>query len=100
MVNIVSCHHGDLQQRLAWDPRIAGLSISLTDRGEWTLAGESCSDSPLSFSVEESTSLEGVSRRSDNTSFRHRHGQLMETVLILVLSWRMDSVRDEAMSHE
>jgi hypothetical protein len=76
------------------------LHISLTDRGKWTFAREICSDFPLSFSVEESTSLEGVSRRSSSTSFRHQHGQLMEAVLILVVSWRMDSVRDEAMSHE
>jgi hypothetical protein len=99
MVSIVQCQHGDLRQRLAWDPGIAGLSISLTDRGEWTFAGESCSDFPLSFSVEESTSLEGVSRRSCSTSFWHQHVQLMEAVLILVVSWRMDSFRDEAMCH-
>jgi hypothetical protein len=71
MVNVVQCQHGDLQQRLAWDPGIVGLSISLTDRGEWTFAEESCSDFPLSFSVEEGTSLEGVSRRSCSTSFWH-----------------------------
>jgi hypothetical protein len=52
MVRVVQGQHGDLRQRLAWDPGIAGLSISLTDRGEWTFAGESCSDFPLSFSVE------------------------------------------------
>jgi hypothetical protein len=40
-VNVVQCQHGDLRQRLAWDPRIAGLSISLTDSGEWTFAEES-----------------------------------------------------------
>jgi hypothetical protein len=62
MVSVVQCQHGDLRQRLAWDPGIAGLSISLTDRGEWTFARESCFDFPLSFSVEEITSLEGVSR--------------------------------------
>jgi hypothetical protein len=99
MVNIVQCQHGDLRQSLAWDPGIAGLSISLTDRGEWTFAGESCFDFPLSFSVEESTSLEGVSWRSCSTSFWHQHVQLMEAVLILVVSWRMDSFRDEAMCH-
>jgi hypothetical protein len=76
------------------------LSISLTDKGKWTFARENCSDFPLSVSVEESTSLEGVSRRSGNTSFWHQHGQLMEVVLILVVSWRMDSFRDEAMSEE
>ena len=76
------------------------MRISLTNRSEWTFAGEICFDFSLSFSIEESTSLEGVSQRSGSTSFRHQHGQLMEAVLILVVSWRMDSVRDEAMSHE
>jgi hypothetical protein len=71
MVGVVQRQHGDLRQRLAWDPGIAGLSISITDRGEWTIAGESCSEFPLSFSVEESTSLEGVSRRSCSASFWH-----------------------------
>jgi hypothetical protein len=99
MVNIVECQHGDLRQRLAWDLGIAGLGISLTDRGEWTFAGESCFDFPLSFNIEESTSLEGVSQRSCSTSFWHQHVQLMETVLILVGTWRMDSFRDEAMCH-
>jgi hypothetical protein len=99
MVRVVQGQHGDLRQRLAWDPGIAGLSISLTDRGEWTFAGESCSDFPLSFSVEGSTSLEGVPRRSCSTSFWHQHVQLMEAVLILIVAWRMDSFWDEAMCH-
>jgi hypothetical protein len=67
--------------------------------GEWILAGESCFDFPLSFSVGESTSLEGVSRRSCSTSFWHQQVQLMEVVLILVVAWRMDSFWDEAMCH-
>ena len=100
MVNIVQCHHDDIRQRLALDPGIAGLDISLMDRSKWAFAGESCYDFPLNFSIEESTSLEGVSPRSGSTSFRHQHGQLMEAMLILVVSWRMDSVKDEAMSHE
>jgi hypothetical protein len=82
---------GDLRQRLAWDPRIAGLSISLTGRGEWTIAGESYSKFSLSFSVERSSSLAGVSRRSCNTSFGHQHEQLLEVIWILVETWRMDS---------
>jgi hypothetical protein len=69
MVRVVQGQHGDLRQRLAWDPGIAGLSISLNNRGEWTFAGESCSNFPLSFSVEGSTTLEGVSQRSCSTSF-------------------------------
>jgi hypothetical protein len=80
-------------------PRDCRLSISLTDRGEWTIAGESYSNFPLSFSVERSASLAGVSRRSCSTSFWHQHVQLMEAVWILVETWRMDSFRDEAMCH-
>jgi hypothetical protein len=99
MVRVVQRQHGDLWQRLAWDPGIAGLSISLTDGGEWTLAGESYFDFPLSFSVEESTSLEGDSWRSCSTSLWQQHVQLVETVLVLVWTWRMDSFRDEAMCH-
>jgi hypothetical protein len=80
-----------------FDLGIAGLGISLTDRGEWTFAGGSCSNFPLSFSVERSASLAGVSRRSCNTSFWHHHVQLMEVVWILVETWRMDLFRDGAM---
>jgi hypothetical protein len=68
MVRVVQCQHEDLRQRLAWDPGIAGLSSSLIDRGEWTIAGESHSIFPLSFSVEMSASLTGASRRSCITS--------------------------------
>jgi hypothetical protein len=88
---VVQCQQEDHRQRLAWDPGIAGLSSSLTDRGEWTIAGESYSNFPFS------TALEGASRRSCSTSFWHHHVQLMETVWILVEIWRMDSFRDEAM---
>jgi hypothetical protein len=90
MVRVVQRQHGDLRQRLAWDLGIAGLNISLIDRGEWTFVGESSFDFPSSFSVEESTSLESVSQRSCSTSFWHQHVQLMETVLILIATWRMD----------
>jgi hypothetical protein len=99
VVRVVQGQHGDLRQRLAWDPGIVGLRISLTDRGEWTFAGESCSSFPFSFSVEGSTALEGVSRRSCSTSSWHHHVQLMEAMWILVGIWRMDSFRDEAMGH-
>jgi hypothetical protein len=97
MDRVVQCQHGDLRQRLAWDPGIAGMDISLTDRGEWTIAGESYSNFPFSFSVEGSTVLEGVSQRFCITSVRHQHVQLMEAMWILVEIWRMDSFRDEAM---
>jgi hypothetical protein len=88
---IVQCQHGDLRQRLAWDLGIAGMYISLIDRGEWTIARETCSNFPFSFNVEESTTLEGVSRRSFSTSFWHQHVWLMEAVWILVDIWRMES---------
>jgi hypothetical protein len=97
MVRVVQCHHEDLRQRLAWDPGIAGLSSSLTDRGEWTMAGESYSNFPLIFSVESSASVAGASQRSCITSVGHQHMKLMEAVWILVEIWRMDSFRDEAM---
>jgi len=99
MVRVVQCQHEDLRQRLAWDPRIAGLSSSLTDKGEWTMAGESYSNFPLIFSVEWSASVAGASERSCITSVGHKHVQLMEAVWILVDIWRMESFRDEAMCH-
>jgi hypothetical protein len=99
MIKVVQCQHEDLRQRLAWDPGIAGLSSSLTDRGEWTTTGECYSNFPLIFSVERSASLVGASRRSFITSVRHQHVQLMEAMWILVEIWRMDSFRDEAMCH-
>jgi hypothetical protein len=73
MVNAVQCQHEDLRKRLAWDPKITGLSSSLTDRGEWTIAGESYSNFPLIFSVERSASLAGASRSSCITSVGHQH---------------------------
>jgi hypothetical protein len=91
MVRVVQCHHEDLRHRLAWDPGIAGLSSSLTDRGEWTMAWESYSNFPLIFSVERSTSVASASQRSCITSVGHQHMKLMEVVWILVEIWRMDS---------
>jgi hypothetical protein len=98
-VRVVQCQHEDLRQRLAWDPGIAGLRSSLTDRGECTIVGEGYSNFPLIFSVERSASLAGASRRSCITSVGHQHVQLMEAMWILVDIWRMDSFRDEAMCH-
>jgi hypothetical protein len=88
---VLQCQQEDCRQRLAWDPGTAGLSSSFTDRGEWTIAGESYSNFPFS------TTFEGASRRSCSTSLWHHHVHLMETVWILVEIWRMDSFRDEAM---
>jgi hypothetical protein len=99
MVRAVQCQHEDLRQRLAWDPGITRLSSSLTDRGEWTIAGENYSNFPLIFSVKRSASLAGASQRSCITLVGHQHVQLMEFVWILVDIWRMDSFRDEAMCH-
>jgi len=73
MVGVVQCRYEDLRQRLPWDPGIAGLSNSLTNRGEWTIAGESYSNFPFSVSVEGSIALEGVSWRYFITSVRHQH---------------------------
>jgi hypothetical protein len=73
MVRVVQCQHEDLRQRLAWDPRITGLGISLIHRREWTIVGESYSNFPLSFSVERSAPLAGVSWRSCSTSFWYQH---------------------------
>jgi hypothetical protein len=69
MVRVVQCQHEDLRQRLASDPGIAGLGISWIHRREWTIAGESYSNFPLSFTVERSAPLAGISRRSLSTSF-------------------------------
>ena len=85
MDKVVQFQQEDRQQRLAWDPRIVGLSSSLTDRGEWTIAGESYSNFPFS------TVLEGASPRSCSTSLWHHHVQLMEIVWILVEIWKMES---------
>ena len=97
MVRVAQCQHEDIRQRLAWDLGIAGLGIAQIHRREWTITGESYSNFPLSFSVEWSAPLAGISRRSCSTSFWHHHVQLMEIVWILVDIWRMDSFRDEAM---
>jgi len=99
MIRVVQCQRGDLWQRLAWDLGIAGLSISLIDGSEWTLAKESYFDFLLSFSIEESTSLESDSWRSCSTSLWQQRVQLVETVLVLVWTWRMNSFRVEAMCH-
>jgi hypothetical protein len=91
MVRVVQCQHEDLRRRLAWDPGIVGLSSSLTDMGEWTMAEESYSNFPLIFNVERSTSVAGASQRSCITSVGHQHMQLMEAMWIMVEIWRMDS---------
>jgi hypothetical protein len=44
--------HGPCQ-RLAWDPGITGLGISLTDGDEWIFVGGSYFDFPVSFNIGE-----------------------------------------------
>jgi hypothetical protein len=73
-VRVVQCRHEYLRQRLAWDPRIAGLRSSLTDRGECTIVGEGYSNIPLIFTVERSDRLQVphgglASPRSDISMF-------------------------------
>jgi hypothetical protein len=99
MIKVVKHQRGDLWQRLAWELRIAGLRNSLTDGGEWTLAGESYFYFPLNFNIAGSTSLKGDSLRSCSTSLGKQHVQLVDIMLVLVWTWRMGSFRVEAMCH-
>jgi hypothetical protein len=68
MIKVVQRQRDGPYQRLAWDPGIAGLGISLTNRGEWIFTGESHFDFPLSFSIGGSTPLVGDSLRFCSTS--------------------------------
>jgi hypothetical protein len=91
MIRVVQCPRGGPCQRLAWDPGITGLGISLTNGDEWIFARASHFDFPVSFSIGGSTSLVGDSLRSCSTSLWQQHVQLVEVVLGLVQSWRTDS---------
>jgi hypothetical protein len=53
MARVVQRQHDDPFRRLAWDLGITGMGISLTDRGEWILAGVNHSYFPLRFNFEE-----------------------------------------------
>jgi hypothetical protein len=99
MIRVVQCQRDGPFQRLAWDPGITGLGISLTDGGEWIFAGENHFDFPLSFSFGGSTSLVGDSLRSGSTSLWQQHVQSVEVVLGLVWSWRSDSFRVEVVCY-
>jgi hypothetical protein len=90
------CQHDDPFRRLAWDPGITGLGISLTDRGEWILAGGNPSDFPLSFSFEESVSLFSDSLRSCSSSLWWQNVQPKEAMFGLEWSWRSGSFSMEA----
>jgi hypothetical protein len=57
MITVVKHPCDGPYQRLAWDPGITGLGISLIERDEWIFAGGSHFDFPLSFSIGGSTSL-------------------------------------------
>jgi hypothetical protein len=99
MIKVVQRQRDGPCQRLAWDPGITGLGISLTDGGEWIFAGESHFDFPLSFSIGGSTSLVGDSLRSCSTSLWQQQVQSVEAVLGLVWSWRTDSFQVEAVCY-
>jgi hypothetical protein len=72
MIKVVQRQHDGPFQRLAWDPGITGLGISLTEGGEWIFTGENHFDFPLSFSFGGSTSLVGNSLRSCSNTFSRR----------------------------
>ena len=99
MIRVVQSQCDGPFQRLAWDPGITGMGISLTDRGEWFFAGENHFDFPLRFNIGGRTSLFGDSLRSCSTSLWQQHVQLVEVVLGLVRSWRTDSFRVETMCY-
>jgi hypothetical protein len=96
MIRVEQHQHDGPCQRLAWDPGITWLGISLTDGDERTFAGGSHFDFPLSFSIGESTSLVGDSLRSCSTSLWQQHVQVVGAVLSLVWSGRIDPFRFEA----
>jgi hypothetical protein len=99
MITVVQCPCDGPCQRLAWDPGITGLGISLTDGDEWIFAGGGHFDFPMSFNIRGSTSLVCDSLRSCSTSLWQQHVQLVEVVLGLVRSWRIDSLRVETVCY-
>jgi hypothetical protein len=99
MIRVEKHQHDGACQRLAWDPGITGLGISLTGGDEWTFARGSHFDFPLSFSIGESTSLAGDSLRSCSTSLWPHHVQSVGAVLGLVWFGRTDSFRVETVCY-
>jgi hypothetical protein len=99
MIRVEQHWHDGPCQRLAWDPMITGLGISLTDGDERAFAGGSHFDFPLSFSIGESTSLAGDSLRSCSTSLWQHHVQSVGVVLSLVWFCRIDPFQVEAMCY-
>jgi hypothetical protein len=73
MIRVEQHQHDCPCQRLAWDPGITGLGISLTNGDKRMFAGGSHFDFPLSFSIGENTSLAGDSLRSCSTSLWQQH---------------------------
>ena len=90
MIRVEKHRHDGPYQRLAWDPGITGLGISLTDGDERKFAGGSHFDFPLSFSFGESTSLDSDSLRSCSASLWQQHVQSVGVVLSLVWSGRIE----------
>jgi hypothetical protein len=76
MIIVVQHQHDGTCHRLAWDPGVTGLGISLTNGGEWVFAGESHFDFVLSFSIDGINSLDGDSLRSCSTSLWKQQVQL------------------------
>jgi hypothetical protein len=99
MIRIEQHQHDGPCQRLAWDPGITRLGISLTDEDKWTFAGGSHLDFPLSFNIGESMSLAGDSLRSCSTSLWQQLVQSVGAVLGLVWSGRTYSFQVEAICY-
>jgi hypothetical protein len=99
MIRVEQHQHDGPCQRLAWDPGITGLGISLIDGDERTFARGSHFDFPLSFSIGESMSLAGDSLRSCSTSLWQQHVQSTGAVLSLVCSGRRDPFWVEVMCY-
>jgi len=99
MIRVEQHWHDGPCQRLARDPGIIGLGISLTDGDERAFAEGSHFDFPLSFSIGESTSLAGDSLRSCSTSLWQHHVQSVGVMLSLVWFCRIDPFQVEAMCY-
>jgi hypothetical protein len=99
MIRVEQHQHDGPCQRLAWDPGITGLGISLTDGDERMFAGGSHFDFPLTCSIGKSTSLTGDSLRFCSTSLWQQHVQSVGVVFSLVWSGRIDPFQVEAMCY-
>jgi len=99
MIRVEQHQHDGPCQRLAWDPGIRRLGISLTARDKWMFAGGSHFDFPLTCSIGKSTSLTGDSLRFCSTSLWQQHVQSVRAVFSLVWSGRIDPFQVVAMCY-